>query len=358
MRKKIIFTAGGTGGHIFPALAVAKLCQDEYDVLWVGSRLGIENKIVPDAGVGYKSINMVAFRQKGLKRKLLMPFILLRAFLEILWILVTERPDAVVGFGGYITFPVCLIARVLQIPVIIHEQNSVAGLTNKVLAKIASKVLVGFKGVLASRKTILVGNPVRDEIIRIEEPKNRYARRSGGLNIAIVGGSLGAKVFNDKLPAVFAKVSKENPLLINKIVHQVGRDNRQEVEAVYRGAGLFNVEVVNFITDMAALYSDTDLLICRSGASTVSEICASGVAALFVPYPYAVDDHQHYNAKPLVAIDAAYMLLQHELTTETVANLLLNVTRTTCAEMACKSKSLAIPDSTLQIKKIIVSLIK
>jgi len=357
MNKKILFTAGGTGGHIFPGLAVAKLCQNEYDLLWVGSKHGIENKLVPEANIPYKSINMTALRQKGLKRKLFMPFVLLRACLEILWILIANRPDVVIGFGGYVTFPVCFIAWILCIPVVIHEQNSVPGLTNRVLAKISTRVLVGFPDVLASKKTIVVGNPVRDDILSVEAPSGRYTKRNGGLNIAVIGGSLGAKAFNDILPHVFALVNGQSPSHINKITHQIGRGDKDEVSAKYQTLGLHNANVVNFITDMATLYSETDLLICRSGASTVSEVCASGVAALFVPYPHAVDDHQRYNAEPLVDKGAALMLLQNEFTTESVANLLFNMTRDKCCDMAITARSLSIPDSPKQIKRVLTILV-
>lgn len=356
-KKKIIFTAGGTGGHIFPALAVAKLCLDEYDVLWVGGKQGIENKIVPEANIPYKSISMYGLRQNGLRRKLFMPFLLLRAFLQIIWILLSERPDVIVGFGGYVTFPVCCMGRLLAIPVVIHEQNSIPGLTNKILAKIATRVLVGFPNVLTSAKTIVVGNPVRADISNLLVPEIRYANRSGGLNIVVIGGSLGAKVFNDVLPMVFDTVNKLSPGHINKITHQVGRGDPVQIMVKYQELGLTDVNVVSFISDMATLYSEADLLICRAGASTVSEVCASGVAAIFVPYPHAVDDHQRYNAEPLVDKNAALMLLQDQFNGETVTEILLNITREKCLDMACIVRSLAITDSVKRIKQVITDLI-
>ncbi len=357
MKKKIIFTAGGTGGHIFPALAVAKLCIPSFDVVWVGAKNGIENKIIREQNIPIHSLNISGLRNKGIRRLIWMPFLLLRAFIQAFILILRERPDVIVGFGGYATFPVCFMGVLLRIPVVIHEQNSVPGLSNKVLAKFVAKIIVAFPNVLTSKKTLLLGNPVRNDIASILVPEVRYSSRNGGLNILILGGSLGAKIFNDTLPEVFGIVKNKQPGHIARITHQVGKGDRESIESAYAKFDVSNVDVINFIDDMADMYANVDLLICRSGASTVSEVSACGVAAIFVPYPHAVDDHQKYNALNLVENKAALMFIQSELSTEKLAETLLTLDRTKCADMARIAKSLAITNSSEKIKEQIVGLI-
>lgn len=355
--KKIIFTAGGTGGHIFPALAVAKLCVPEYDVLWVGAKGGIESIIIPENGIPINSINISGLRKKGILRLLAMPFLLLRAFIQTFIIILRERPDVIIGFGGYATFPVCFMGVILRIPVVIHEQNSVSGLTNKILSRLVNKVIVAFPDVLDSKKTILLGNPVRDEIASIAIPELRYPSRTGGLNILVLGGSLGAKIFNDILPEVFGLVNDKQAGHIARITHQVGRGDREMVACQYEKFGIANAAVINFIDDMADMYANIDLVICRAGASTVSEISSCGVAAIFVPYPYAVDDHQKYNALNLVKNGASMMFIQSELKVAELADTLMGLDRSKCMDMARRAKKLAIPDSSKKIKEVITSFI-
>lgn len=357
MRKKILFTAGGTGGHIFPALAVAKLCQSDYDVLWIGAKGGIENKIIPQNGINICSINIAGLRKKGVLRLIIMPVLLFRAFIQTIIIILLERPDVIAGFGGYATFPVCFIGAMLRIPVVIHEQNSVAGLTNRVLSFFVNKIIVAFPNVLVGRKTVLLGNPVRSDIAGIAPPGIRYSSRTGGLNIVVLGGSLGAQIFNDILPEVFSIVKAKSPFHIASIIHQIGRGNSEEITKKYAQFGIINVNIQNFIDNMAGIYANCDLLICRSGASTVSEICACGIAAIFVPYPYAVDDHQMYNAQSIVSADAGIMIIQSQLEAASLADTIIALDRSKCEDMATRARDLAIIDSSEKIKQIISSFI-
>jgi len=355
MRKKILFTAGGTGGHIFPALAILKQCQDEYDVFWVGSRQGIENKIIRDNNIEFEAITISGLRKKGLLKLFLMPFILLYACFQALIIILKHRPDAIVGFGGYVTFPVCLVGSLLRIPTIIHEQNSVAGLSNKFLAKFVTKVLVAYPNVLPSKKAILVGNPVRNDILNIPAPEQRFQNNTNnGLRVLVLGGSLGAQILNETMPKVFAEINKIKPNHIVSITHQVGRGDKEIVANNYLELGI-KANVVNFIEDMADVYSQTDLIICRSGASTVSEICAVGIASIFIPYFYAVDNHQYYNAKPLEDIGAAKIIPQNKISVRGLVNYISGLSLKDCQKMAIQARSLAILDSPLCIKKVIIS---
>jgi UDP-N-acetylglucosamine--N-acetylmuramyl-(pentapeptide) pyrophosphoryl-undecaprenol N-acetylglucosamine transferase len=386
--KTVLITAGGTGGYVFPALAVAKLLAPEYDILWVGAKGGIENKIVTENNINFAAINISGLRKNGLKRMVLMPLILLRALYQAFLIILKSRADVILGFGGYATFPVCLVGCILRIPVVIHEQNSVPGLTNKILAKIVDKVLVAFPHVLSGKRTKLVGNPVREDILEVQPPEPRYSSRHGGLNVLVIGGSLGAKIFNDELPKIFAEILDDKPNHIATITHQVGRGDIEAVKNHYVKLGFIQVHrddtdeanpvipvetgihkdkdcsyltakinLVNFIDNMAEDYNNADLIICRSGASTVSEICAVGIAAIFIPYPHAVDNHQLYNAKPLVDIHAAEMVLQSELTSSKLADIIFSLERRDCQLMAENVRKLAIRDSTTKIKNIITTCI-
>ena len=345
MKKTIVISAGGTGGHIFPALAVAKQLQESYNIIWVGAKIGLENKLVPEHGFRLETVSVAGVRNKGLLRKLMLPFTLLRAHWECLRICLKYRPALVVGFGGYATFPISLTAKLLGKSVVIHEQNSVAGLTNRLLAKIANKVLVAFPNVLPSSKTHLVGNPVREEIIAIDRSATKLSENSSAIKILVIGGSLGAKVLNDNLPLALAKLDAKPA----QIIHQIGRAAIEPIVAAYQANLVKNVQVVNFIDDMAAAYANADLIICRAGASTVAEVAAAGIAAIFVPYPYAVDDHQTTNTRQLVAAGAAILLPQAELSPAKLAELISGLNHTICQNMGEKARSLAILDSTRQI---------
>jgi UDP-N-acetylglucosamine--N-acetylmuramyl-(pentapeptide) pyrophosphoryl-undecaprenol N-acetylglucosamine transferase len=337
----VIISAGGTGGHIFPALAVARQLADKYDIVWVGGKVGMENQIIPQNGYPLETVSVAGVRNKGALRKLMLPLTMLRALFECWLIIRKHRPVAVIGFGGYATFPILLAARILGKKTLIHEQNSVAGLSNRVLAKLVNQVLTAFPNVLSSTKTQLVGNPVRQEIIDIT-PAN--ANTTGKLNILIVGGSLGAKALNDNVPLVLNSIKDK----IGVITHQVGRNDGSTVAEYYREHGL-NANVVNFIDNMAEVYSNCDVIICRAGASTVAEVSCAGKCAIFVPYPYAVDDHQTHNAAYLVEQGAAFLLPQSKLTPESLAILINDLNPDSCQQIGLKAKSLAITDSTAQI---------
>lgn len=349
MTKKTIFiTAGGTGGHVFPALAVAKELEPDFDVVWIGATVGIENELVPKNGFKLERLRISGLRKKGWLKLFLMPFLLSFAVAKSIKLILVYRPDVVVGFGGYAAFPVSLAAWILRIPVIIHEQNSIAGLSNKILARLATYVLVAFGGVLPGKNTILVGNPVRADIVKVDPVELRYRDRVDGLSVLILGGSLGAKLLNDSIPHVLAGVKS-----VSKIIHQVGRGDDSSVVASYQELGISQAKVVKFIDDMADAYAQADLIISRSGASTVSEICAVGVATIFIPYPYAVDDHQRYNAAPLVANGAAFMLLQADFQIEDCIKLIDSLDREKCLHMALQAKKLDVPDSINKICQII-----
>lgn len=349
MKPVILISAGGTGGHIFPALAVAKALQDQYTIIWVGAISGLENQIVPQNGFTLERVAIGGIRNKGLIRKLLLPYTLIKASLRCLHIIIKHKPCAVIGFGGYATFPICLMAKFTARKVVIHEQNSVAGLTNKMLAKISDRVLTAFPEVLVSSKSELVGNPVRDEIIEVGNQRNYYAIKEKP-NLLIIGGSLGAKVLNDNVPLAIAGNSFGN------VLHQVGRGDIKPVEELYKANGI-NAKVINFIDNMAEAYADADLIICRAGASTVAEVACAGIAAIFVPYPYAVDDHQTTNAKYLAQNQAAILLPQEKLTPEALKSTLNELPHEKIIEMGRIAHDLAISNATTRICDNIVRLL-
>lgn len=340
MKKNIIITAGGTGGHIFPALAVAKILSENYNIIWVGSSSGLENQIIPKYGYSLETVAVGGIRKKKAVHKLVLPLVLLKAAGQSLSIILRHKPQAIVGFGGYAAFPICLTGRLLAKPVIIHEQNSIAGLTNRLIAKAATKVLTAFPGVLPSKKTFLVGNPVREEIINLAAEEINNPAETDKLRILIVGGSQGAKVLNEIVPAALAKI----PQHIVQVLHQVGRNEIEPVEQIYKEYQI-NAQVVKFIDDMALAYKNADVVICRSGASTVAEIACINAAAIFVPYPYAVDDHQAANAKYLADNEAAYFILQSRLNPEMLAELLLSLSPAKCRDIAARANKFAIKDA-------------
>lgn len=382
MSPRILIMAGGTGGHIFPALAVAEeLCRHGAEVSWLGSRHGLEAELVPRAGYEIDYISIGGLRGKGAWTWLAAPLRLLRALWQALGVVRRRRPAAVLGLGGFVTGPGGLAAWLLRCPLLIHEQNARPGLTNRLLARIARRVLVAFPGTFPDGRGELVGNPVRRPIAALPAPAARYAGRSGPLRLLVVGGSQGAMALNETVPAALARLAPEiRPL----VCHQSGGRNREAVEGFYRAAGLeFRVSssgfevpasaaagqagnithearnlkpetitLLPFIEEMAEAYAWADLVLCRAGALTVSELAAAGVAAVLVPFPYAVDDHQTLNARYLADAGAARLLPQSEMNTESLARLLGEYCREPQAgrqrlqQMAEAARALARPTAT------------
>ena len=350
--KTILVMAGGTGGHVFPGLAVADYLHARgWRVVWMGNPEGMEAKLVPARGYEMAWVRFAALRGKGLLRKLLLPLNLLRGFRQSWAQLGRIRPDVVLGMGGYISFPGGMMASLRGVPLLLHEQNSVAGLANKVLAGVADRVLTGFPGVM--KKGQWVGNPVRPEIAALPAPTLRYAEREGPLRVLVVGGSLGAQALNEVLPKALALMAEdERP----EVVHQAGEKHLPMLESLYLSAGV-KANCVDFIKDMAGGYHWADLVICRAGALTVSELAAAGVASLLVPFPHAVDDHQTSNARFLSSAGAAILLPQEQLTPERLAEI-RNLSRNQLAQMAEKARELARPDATAVVARACAELAK
>ena len=336
MSRTILVMAGGTGGHIFPALAVAHKLRDAgWRVVWLGNPDGMEARLVPQHGFEMVHLKFAALRGKGLMRKLLLPFNLLKGFWQAQKAIRQVQPNVVLGMGGYITFPGGMT-------LVVHEQNSVAGLANRVLSGVADKIVTGVPEVL--KKGIWAGNPVRPEIAQIATPAERFAERSGALRLLVIGGSLGAQALNEMVPQGMALLGEnEQP----QIVHQAGEKHIQALKDAYAAVGV-QAHCVPFIEDMAGAYEWADLVICRSGALTVAELAAAGVASILVPFPHAVDDHQTGNARFLVNVGGAFLLPQSELTPEAIA-LIRNYSRNQLLEMAEKARSLAKPDATEEV---------
>ena len=336
--KTLMVMAGGTGGHIFPGIAVAEeLRAQGWRIVWVGNPDGMEARIVPQRGYETAWVRFGALRGKGLVRKLLLPVNLLSGFWQALRALRRIRPDVVLGMGGYITFPGGMMAALLGRPLVLHEQNSVAGLANRVLARVADRVLSGFPEVL--EKAEWLGNPVRADITAVLPPAERYPGRSGPLRVLVVGGSLGAAVLNETVPQALARLAPEaRPI----VVHQAGERQIEGLRAAYARVQVEG-ELRPFIDDMAAAYADADLVICRAGALTVAELAAAGVASLLVPFPYAVDDHQTGNARFLADRGAAYLLPQTELSPDRLAGILSSLDRGRLLNMAEHARALAKP---------------
>lgn len=341
--RTIMIMAGGTGGHIFPALAVAEhLRAQGWNIVWLGSRAGMENTLVTPRGYTMAWINMTGVRGKGLLRGLLLPIQLLVAFWQCARAIFAHRPDVVLGMGGYVSFPGGMMASLFNRPLAIHEQNSIAGLANRVLAKVADRVLAGFPDAFAADRATWTGNPVRQDIAALPAPALRYAGRAGPLRLTVIGGSLGAQALNDTVPQALALLPQaQRP----RVTQQSGARHLAEVEQNYRRAGV-DATLVPFIADMAAQYAQSDLVICRAGASTIAELAAAGIASVLVPFPYAVDDHQTHNARFLSERGAAVLIPQNELTPQKLADLLRTFTRDVLLDMASKARSAAKPDAT------------
>jgi len=346
--------AGGTGGHIFPALAVAEYLRgQDWNVVWLGSRAGMEARVIPPKGYTMAWVRFSGVRGKGWLRMLQLPFNLLVAFWQSARAIFLHRPDVVLGMGGYVAFPGGMMASFLNRPLVIHEQNSIAGLTNRVLARLADRILVAFPNAFApSTAVIWTGNPVRGEITALKGPEIRYAARSGRLQLLVIGGSLGARVLNEIVPQALALLGADaRP----QVTHQSGALHAEALREHYRQAGV-NAELIPFIDDMAARYAAADLIICRAGASTVTELAAVGVASVLVPYPHAVDDHQTHNARYLAERGAAVLIPQREFTPEMLARLLGEFTRQKLLVMAQAARAAGKPEATRAVAEVCMEL--
>ncbi|MER2514242.1 MAG: undecaprenyldiphospho-muramoylpentapeptide beta-N-acetylglucosaminyltransferase [Nitrosomonas ureae] len=354
-KHTILIMAGGTGGHVFPGLAVADyLRQMGWHVVWLGTEAGMELKLVPQRGYDTEVISFSGLRGKRLVTWLMLPLRLVRAFLQSIRIIRSVKPDVVLGMGGYPAFPGGMMASLLNKPLIIHEQNSVPGLTNKILAKLADRVLLGFPDAILNnkKKSIYSGNPVRTEIMLIEAPEKRFPGRQGKLNLLIVGGSLGAQILNTIVPEALT-LMPEN--LRPRVVHQAGITQFNLVKQAYADLRM-DAEVVAFIDDIASRYAACDLVLCRAGALTVAELSIAGVASILVPYPHAVDDHQTRNARFLSDHGAAVLIHQSDLSAKKLADLLADLSREKLLEMAITARSRSKPEATRVVAEACIEL--
>ncbi|TXH89892.1 MAG: undecaprenyldiphospho-muramoylpentapeptide beta-N-acetylglucosaminyltransferase [Rhodoferax sp.] len=334
-QRTALIMAGGTGGHIFPGLAVAQALRDKgWRVHWLGAPDSMESRLVPAKGFPLELVAFSGVRGKGLKTLALLPLRLLRAFWQAWQVIGRVRPDVVVGLGGYITFPGGMMAVFRGKPLVLHEQNSVAGLVNKVLAQIAERVYCAFPGALAHSEW--VGNPLRTEFLNVPGPQERFEGRTGPLKVLVVGGSLGAKALNTVVPQALALIPEDQR---PQVTHQAGEKQIDELRANYAAAGV-QASLTPFIDNTAQAFADADLVICRAGASTVTELAAVGAASVLVPFPHAVDDHQTTNARFLSDAGAGVLLPQADLTPEKLAEMLLKTERSTLLERGLAAKKL------------------
>lgn len=349
---RILIMAAGTGGHVFPALAVAHyLSERGHQVSWLGTQRGMEAELVPANGFEIDTIAIAGLRGNGLSGWLVAPLRISRAIIQALGVVRRRQPDAVLGMGGFVTGPGGVAAKLSGTPLLIHEQNAIAGLTNRLLSKVANRVLEAFPNTFVGNKVSHTGNPVRSDIAALAAPAERFAGREGRLRLLVVGGSLGALALNEMIPQALAAMSEEQR---PEVHHQCGKRHHDVTAAAYTAAGV-NAEVMPFIDDMAAQYEWADLVICRAGALTVSELALAGVASILVPYPYAVDDHQTANGGFLVEQGAAQLVQQRELSAESLAEMLNGFCgdrvagRKQLLAMAENARRLATPEATAEV---------
>ncbi len=341
-----LIMAGGTGGHIFPGLAVAEALRDKgWRVHWLGGKgsaasPSMESQLVPPKGFAFHTIDFSGVRGKGVITLALLPVRLLKAFWQSIQVIRKVKPQVVIGLGGYIAFPAGMMAVFLGKPLVLHEQNSVAGLVNRVLAQLADRVFTAFPDVLKNAQW--VGNPLRLAFTQQPEPELRFANRSGPLHVLVVGGSLGARALNTIVPQALALIpAHERP----SVTHQSGSKQIEELRANYTAVGV-DASLTPFIDDTATAFANADLIVCRAGASTVTEIAAVGAAALFIPFPSAVDDHQTSNARFLVARGGGWQMMQSELTPHALASMLQKTERLALLNCARAAKKMQKTEAT------------
>jgi len=340
--KRLMVMAGGTGGHVFPGLAVAHhLMAQGWQVRWLGTADRMEADLVPKHGIDIDFIRISGLRGKGIKAQLAAPLRIFNAWRQARAIMKSWKPDVVLGMGGYVSGPGGLAAWSCGIPVVLHEQNGIAGLTNKWLAKIAKKVMQAFPG--AFPHADVVGNPVRTDVLALPLPAERLNGREGPVRVLVIGGSQGARVLNQTMPQVAARLGEQITLW-----HQVGKGALDSVNQAYAEVNQTGHNVTEFIDDMAAAYAWADVVVCRSGALTVSEVAAAGLPAIFVPFQHK-DRQQYWNALPLEQAGAARIYEQPQFTAEAVASTLAGWDRVTLLQMAEKARAVAIPDATERV---------
>ncbi len=339
-QRTLMVMAGGTGGHVYPAMAVADTLREKgWRVVWLCTEGGMENRLIADKPYQKAMIQMRGVRGKGLLTWIGMPIAVLRALLQSMTAFRMYQPNVVLGMGGFAAFPGGIAAKLLGRPLVIHEQNSVAGLTNRVMAKLAKKSLCAFPHALP--KAELVGNPVRADICQLAAPSVRMAKRAGKLRILVVGGSLGAQALNQTVPAALALLAKnQRP----EVVHQAGSKHIQDLQTHYRQHAV-EADCREYLQDMAHWYDWADFVICRAGAMTVAELSAVGLGSLLVPFPHAVDDHQTTNAAYLANAGAAVLIQQKDLTAQKLADLLAGLTHEKCLAMAEQAHLLGKPQA-------------
>jgi len=352
MNRPILVMAGGTGGHVYPALAVARALQaHDQEIVWLGTHRGLEARVVPAAGIDMEWISIKGLRGKGIVALLIAPFQLAWALMQAIAVIWRRRPSAVLGMGGFVSGPGGLAAWLTRRPLVIHEQNAAAGLTNRLLARLARVVLQAFPGSFNSSVVAeTVGNPVREDIAAVAVPAVRYAERQGPLRLLVVGGSQGALALNLTVPEALSKLpANERPL----VRHQCGERTFDEAQSAYAEHDV-EVELLPYIEDMAAAYAWADLVVCRSGALTVAELCAVGLPALFVPFPGAVDDHQTANARPMADAGAAIIIDESMLSAQVLADQLRDwlKSRAELQARAEKARSLAKPKALTRIAEV------
>jgi UDP-N-acetylglucosamine--N-acetylmuramyl-(pentapeptide) pyrophosphoryl-undecaprenol N-acetylglucosamine transferase len=344
--RPVLIMAGGTGGHVFPALAVAdELRLRGVPVIWLGTKAGIESRLVPQAGYPVEWLSITGLRGKNAMTLLLAPIRLVIACWQALGVLSRRKPCAVLGMGGFASGPGGLMAWLIRKPLLVHEQNAIPGLTNKILARLATVILQAFPGVF--KNAVTTGNPVRKSICELVKPEERLVNRHGNLRLLIIGGSLGAVKLNEILPQAVSQIAKaQRP----EVIHQTGMKNIESAKTLYKEAGV-DARVEAFIDDMPSVYEWADLVICRAGAMTVFELAAAGIASILVPYPYAVDDHQTHNAKYLEHVGAAIIQQQDELTPEWLVKVIkdFSANREKLLSMAVAARRMAIPGSAKKI---------
>jgi UDP-N-acetylglucosamine--N-acetylmuramyl-(pentapeptide) pyrophosphoryl-undecaprenol N-acetylglucosamine transferase len=347
--KRFLMMAGGTGGHVFPALATARMLQSKgHEIYWLGSAGGMEERLIADTDIPLSVIKVSGLRGKGKLALLLAPFRLMRALGQAFTEVRRIRPHCVVGMGGFVTGPGGIAAWLTRTPLVIHEQNAIAGMTNRLLVRFAHTVLEAFPNSFGQNVvTRCTGNPVRQDLAAMPPPADRLAERSGALRVLVIGGSLGAQIFNQIVPEALALIPEDSR---PQVRHQCGEKHLDAAQATY-GDHKVEASVQPFIKDMAEAYEWSDLVVCRSGALTVSELCAAGVGAVLVPFPHAVDDHQTANAQRMVKAGGAILIPQPALTAQSLAQTLSELAqdRNKILEMATAARSLARLDATERV---------